>query len=273
VLIDAHVHFWRLGRNGQVWPTPDLAAIHRDFLPDDLWVVGEPLGRSGVVAVQSQPNELDTDWLMTLADGDERIRGVVGWTDLRAPDAAGRIAELAAHPRLKGLRAMLQDLERDDWILDPGFSSALDAMASHGLTLDALVRVRHLPHILAFARARSDIPLVIDHAAKPDIAGGGFEAWSAALEAFADVPHVHCKLSGLLTEAGIDQPTSVTDRYIQRIFEVFPTSRIMWGSDWPVLNLSGDYQAWREQVRSVCPVHAEADVFGGVAKRFYGLEG
>jgi L-fuconolactonase len=119
VLIDAHQHVWRIGENDCAWPTPDLAAIHRDFSLDDLKAVGAPVGLTGSVLVQSQPSDSDTDWLLDLAAAEPLVLAVVGWTDLTAPDAPDRIATLARRPKLRGLRPMLQDLEDDAWISSP----------------------------------------------------------------------------------------------------------------------------------------------------------
>ena len=122
MLIDAHQHFWRVGRNGFEWPTPELSAIYRDFGPADLAAVGAPLGLSGAVAVQSQANDADTDWLLDLAEGSPLVLGVVGWADLEAPGAPQRIAALAGRPKLRGLRPMLQNLADDAWIARPSLA-------------------------------------------------------------------------------------------------------------------------------------------------------
>ena len=108
--VDAHQHYWQIGRNGHEWPTPDLPAIHRDFLPADLAPELASLGIARTVAVQSQPADADTDWLLDLAAQEPSIGAVVGWCDVRAPDAPARIAALAARPKLRGLRPMLQNL-------------------------------------------------------------------------------------------------------------------------------------------------------------------
>ena len=121
MLIDAHCHVWRLGENDQEWPTPDLAAIYRDFDLKDLLEASGSSELSGVVLVQSQPSERDTEWLLEVAAADPLALGVVGWTDLAAPGAPARIATLARDPWLKGLRPMLQDLP-GEWILDPALS-------------------------------------------------------------------------------------------------------------------------------------------------------
>ncbi|PVM82317.1 amidohydrolase family protein [Caulobacter radicis] len=267
MLIDAHCHVWRIGENDCRWPTPDLPVIHRDFGLDDLRAAGGP---DGVVLVQSQPSEQDTAWLLALAAEDPLALGVVGWMDLAAPDAPARIAALARDPKLKGLRPMLQDLA-SDWILDPGLEPAIAAMVEAGLAFDALVRPRHLPSLLAFVRRWPDLRVVVDHGGKPAIGEGGMEPWRDDVAALAAEPGVQCKLSGLLTEAG-DCPTAeVVAPYAAHLLEVFGPERLMWGSDWPVLNLAGGYAAWRDTCEAWVPPAGRAALFGETARRFYRL--
>jgi L-fuconolactonase len=285
VLIDAHQHFWRLAdREGQ-WPPPSLAEIHRDFLPEDLAPLLASSGVVGTVLVQSLPTRADTDFLLALAERHPFVLGVVGWVDLAADDAPAQIAELARNPRLKGLRPMLQDLPDDDWIDDPALGPAIEAMVEHGLTFDALVLPRHLPALGRFAARHPRLPVVIDHAAKPLIARGLIEPWLSHLNALAGLRHVHCKLSGLPTEAGPRaQPEEIGDDrgddryvpYVEAVLTMFGPRRVMWGSDWPVLNLAGSYGAWLGTCQRLCRRHslgpdALRGVFGDNARAFYRL--
>jgi L-fuconolactonase len=270
MIIDAHQHFWLMkDRQGQ-WPPPELVAIHRDFLPADLAPHLAATGVQGTVLVQSLPNVEDTRFMLDLADRHDFILGVVGWVDLKAADAAAVIAELAAHSKLKGLRPMLQDLPEDGWIDDPALDPAIEAMRKADLAFDALVLPRHLEHLEKFARRHPDLPIVIDHGAKPIIADGLYTDWRRAIARLADLENVSCKLSGLLTEAGSQKPQAVRP-YAETILELFGADRVMWGSDWPVLNLVSDYKAWFEQARSIVPDAAWNRVFSGTAKQFYRL--
>uniref|UniRef100_B0T1C2 Amidohydrolase 2 n=1 Tax=Caulobacter sp. (strain K31) TaxID=366602 RepID=B0T1C2_CAUSK len=273
MLVDAHQHFWRVGENGFCWPTPDLAAIHRDFGPADLATAGRTLGLTGSVLVQSQADDRDTDWLLDVAADAPLVLGVVGWTDLLAPDAPARIADLARRPKLRGLRPMLQNLDDDAWIAAPDLDPALDAMIAHGLSLDALVLTRHLPHLLTLTHRRPDLAIVIDHGAKPPIATGEHaDAWARGIDALAACPQVFCKLSGLLTEASPGQTPDALSPYVQRLVSAFGPERLMWGSDWPVLNLAGDYGGWLATAKTLSGLTDPADLaalFGGACRRFY----
>lgn len=273
-MIDAHCHFWRLNQNDCTWPPPELTAIHRDFFPDDWQRAANAVGIDAAIAVQSQPSDGDTDWLLELTRDDPRMAGMIGWVNLAAPGAPGRIAALAEHPKLRGLRPMLQDLPDDDWILQPIVTPAIEAMVAHGLCLDVLVRPRHLPHLLRFAERHPALRVVIDHAAKPDIAGGVLDPWRARIARLAEFPNVVCKLSGLLTEAGEAWRPDALRPYLDHLLATFGPRRLLWGSDWPVVNLAADYSRWFDLVDTITGVAGDerAALFGDNAARVYGIE-
>jgi L-fuconolactonase len=279
VRVDAHQHFWRLAdREGQ-WPPASLATLHRDFGPQDLAPHLDAAGIDATVLVQSLPSIADTHWMLSLAAATPRVRGVVGWVDFKAPDAPAQIEALAGHPLLKGLRPMLQDLPDDDWIADPACDPAAEAMQHHGLVFDALVLPRQLPGLRRFAERHPGLSLVIDHAAKPFIARGELEPWRTDMAALAALPQVHCKLSGLLTEAGERRDAAALRPYAQALWELFGPERLLWGSDWPVLRLAADYAEWWQLAHTLAhdfkPTPQLDDLralFGGNAVRLYHLD-
>jgi L-fuconolactonase len=277
VRVDAHQHFWSLARNDYGWLSEAVEPLYRDFQPDDLAPLLKTFGIEATVLVQAAATEAETRYLFELARQGGFVRGVVGWLDLLDENVPERATSLAAEGRglLKGLRPMLQDIPADDWIADPRLDPAFDVIRSLGLALDALVRPRHLPHLAERIRRSPGVRMVIDHAAKPDIAGRQYKAWRAALEPFALMPGVYCKLSGLVTEAGPHWRRDDVTLYGQAVLDMFGPERTLWGSDWPVLNLASDYAAWfalTENVLADLPGADQDLVLGGNAVRFYSLE-
>ena len=275
MIVDAHHHLWTLARGDYAWLTPVLSALYRDFNPPDLDPLLAQCGVTATVLVQAAPTEAETEFLLAVARAWPRVAAVVGWTDLDSPDAPGKIAALAQSPVLKGLRPMLQDEPDAYWLMRPQVARALTVMVELGLTLDALVRPHQLPALCNALEAHPDLRVVIDHAAKPDIAGGRFEPWAQDIRAAASRPNTWCKLSGLLTEAGSNSADPDLAPFVDHLLTCFGPRRVMWGSDWPVLNLAGDYVAWRDQsLRLTGALSAEdrAWVFGRAAAEFYGLE-
>jgi L-fuconolactonase len=272
--IDAHLHFWQLDRGDYGWLTPALAPLWHDFLPADSLPLLDDRGIDAVIAVQAAPSLAETRFLLDLARQQPRIEGVVGWVDMAASDAADRIAELAQDPVLKGIRPMLQDLPADDWMLEPALGPAFAALIRHGLRFDALVKPRHLPHLLRLVDRYPELPLVVDHGAKPDVAAGAWAPWRDLLRPIAAAPQVHCKLSGLVTEAGPGAGRAALDPYAAVLLDLFGADRLMFGSDWPVVTQRMGYADWHglasELTGGLDPDERDA-IFGGTACRFYGL--
>jgi len=272
--IDAHQHFWRLSRGDYGWLTPELAPLYRDFLPDDLAPLLERAAISGTVLVQAAPTEAETMFMLSLAEAHAFIEGVVGWTDFEAPDAPARIAALAAHPKLVGLRPMIQDLPDDAWMLRPDLTPAFDALRLHDLVFDALVFPRHLANLAMLLARHPSLRTVVDHGAKPAIASGEMTAWATGITAIARETTAFCKLSGLVTEAGADWSVDGLRPYVDHLLAEFGPSRLIWGSDWPVCTLAARYQDWldaSDQLLQSCK-HAEREaILGGNAARVYRL--
>ncbi len=273
--VDAHQHFWRLDRGDYGWLTPDLAAIHRDFGPADLKPLSAAAGVEATVLVQAAPTAAETDFLLDLAEDEPLVAGVVGWADFEAVDAAHRIAALAARPKLVGLRPMIQDLADDRWMLSDAIAPAVNAMADEGLAFDALIYPRHVRILREFAARYPALDIVIDHAAKPDIAGGDIDRWAQDMRMIAAETRLVCKLSGLATEAAAGWTAETLRPCVDVLLAAFGADRLMWGSDWPVVNLNGGYADWRAAAEALTADLCEAErdaIFGHTATVFYGLD-
>jgi L-fuconolactonase len=275
VIVDAHFHCWRLARGDYGWLTPALAPIHRDVTIEDWQREARPLGVGAGVLVQAAPTEAETEFLLGEAVHHGAVRGVVGWLNLQARDAPRRVEQLAAtQPKLKGLRPMLQDIDDPDWILHPSLAPALDAIATSGLVFDALVTPRHLSRVLALCARHPALRVVIDHGAKPDIAHGRWQPWAEDLARVAKETSAVCKLSGLLTEAGPQPVRGAARRWAQHLLDCFGPQRVLWGSDWPVLELAASYRDWWDDTQALlAPLNASerSAVLGGNAVRVYRL--
>ena len=275
-MIDAHQHFWQLSRGDYDWPNDNVAPIFKDFGPTDLEPLLAMAGITQTVLVQATPTVAETDYLLQLARTTGFVAGVVGWVDLTTPDAIDLIDRLAADPLLKGLRPMLQSIADTDWILQPKAEAALRHMAARGLRFDALIQPRHLGVLATLARRHPDLPIVIDHIAKPRIGAGQLPdpAWRAGMADLASVPNVWCKLSGMVTEIGPDWSPSDLSDHGNEVLVRFGPDRLMWGSDWPVVNLASSYADWVAQARRLAAGLSSAEqaqLFGGTARSFYGL--
>lgn len=273
-IIDAHQHFWQLARGDYDWPNDTVAPIFRDFQPDDMRPLLRAAGVTQTILVQATDSVAETEYLLDLAAKTDFVAGVVGWVDVAAPDAVATIDQLCQNHLLKGLRPMLQGIEATDWILQDAARPALAHMAHVGLAFDALIQPRHLPVIAELAAQHPDLRIVIDHIAKPQMGAGQLptEAFVMGMQSLATQPNVACKLSGMVTEAGDIWDFADLTLFAQIVLNVFGPGRLMFGSDWPVINLASDYASWIAFVRDfLAPLSPDAQhrVLAGNAATFY----
>ena len=274
MIVDAHHHFWDPRRRDYPWMGDELSPIRRPFAPDDLRpeLVQNNVDRTVLVQTVSSLDE--TREFLETASQTDFVAGVVGWVDLTDPSVAELIASLRSArggDRLVGIRHQVHDEPDASWLLRDDVQRGIAAVGAAGLVYDVLVRTRELPAALATVRAHPEMRFVIDHAAKPRVAGGAWDiAWEKALAPLADEPNVSCKLSGLVTEADWKTWTREQLRpYLERVLDWFGPGRCMFGSDWPVCLLAADYAEVVATMREI--IGDDEDVFGSTATRVYGL--
>ncbi|MCG5212869.1 amidohydrolase family protein [Streptosporangium soli] len=276
-VVDAHQHFWNLETGSYPWLTPESGPIHRTFEPAELIPQLAAAGIDRTVLVQSMDSYQDTDAMLAQADEHDFVGAVVGWVPLHRPDeAAGALERYRRHPRFAGVRHLVHDEPDPDWLLQESVIEGLGLLAAAGLPFDVVaVLPRHLAHVPVLAERVPGLRMVIDHLAKPPIKERGWEPWATLIAAAAECPGVHAKVSGLNTAADAGTWTADDLRpYVDHALEVFGPDRLMFGGDWPVALLAGDYaKVWREtgKVLAGLPAADRAAVLGGTAARFYGI--
>lgn len=275
IRIDAHQHFWDVTSGNYDFPTPDMFAIYRDFGPSDLAPLIARRDVSRTVLVQVSESVDETRRMLDTAAAEEMIGGVVGWIDMAAPDARDTLANLAKSPWLRGIRPMIQTLPDVDWMLRDDLDPAFNALIDLGLRFDALVFPIHLPNLYRLLMRYPELPVVIDHGAKPRIRDGAFAGWAADIARVAADTDAYCKISGLVTEANSDWTVATLKPYVDHLVASFGPDRLMWGSDWPVVNMARGYEAWSDasdELLAGLPDDARAAIEGGTARRFYGID-
>jgi L-fuconolactonase len=225
--------------------TGDFEVLSRQYGPSDLAPLLEASGVTATIVVQARQELEETTSLLATALETEWIAGVVGWVDLATSDVPDTIAALREGPggdKLVGLRHLVHDEADREWLVRDDVFRGLTAVADAGLVYDLLVRTRELPAAVEVARRLPNLRFVLDHLAKPPIAAGETEPWSAAVGEIASLPNVTCKVSGLVTEADWDswRPTDLSP-YVEAVVEMFGPDRLMFGSDWPVCTLAATY--------------------------------
>lgn len=272
--IDSHQHFWHFDPIRDAWIDDTMQVIQRDFLPADLAPVLAQSGIQGCVAVQAAQSDTETEFLLQLARENDFIKGVVGWVDLQADDLEVQVQHYNGQKLLKGFRHVLQ-AEPVEFMLQPAFVRGVQTIGKHGYTYDILIFPHQLPNAVELVQQCGDQSFVLDHLAKPYIKAGKIDQWKSDLTRLAAQENVLCKLSGIITEA--DWKTWTYEQlvpYLDVAFEAFGTSRLMFGSDWPVCRVAGEYQEVRqilERYLAGFSDHEKDLVFGLNAVKFYQL--
>ncbi|WP_186438178.1 amidohydrolase family protein [Cohnella terricola] len=277
--VDAHQHYWQPERGDYGFLTPESRTLYRDYLPNDLKSSLAACGYDRTIVVQSAPTVAETLYLLDLAEKDQTIAGVVGWVDFEAEPTEfdHQLNCLLNQSRIVGVRPMLQDLP-PDYMLQPRILRNLIVFAKIGLVFEWLVYSRHLPFVYQVMEACPGLKCVINHLAKPDLRDeAGVLEWREWMSRLAKLPAVACKVSGLFTESGPEKPSEEALKpYTTFVFEQFGEDRVMFGSDWPVSLLAGEYEEVVSWTDSLVPKHwneAQRDkLYGGNAIRWYGLQ-
>ena len=255
--------------------TEQMGVLQQDYLPKNLEPLLKQIGFDGCIAVQARQNLEETRWLLELADQHDMIQGVVGWVDLRSSDLREQLERFASHPKLVGVRHVVHDEVDDQFMLGEAFRRGIAALQQYDLSYDLLLFPKHLPVAVQFVEQFPEQRFVLDHIAKPDIAGQRLSPWKEDLIELARFPQVSCKLSGMVTEAEWKawQPQDF-HRYLDCVLEAFGPERVMIGSDWPVCQLSGDYTSTMgimiDYVQQFSP-EIRANILGGNCARIYQL--
>lgn len=272
--IDTHVHFWKYDKVRDAWITDKMKTLQQDYLPQTIAGTLRRNGVNGCIAVQADQSELETLFLMELSKSHDIIKGVVGWVDLQNQNIEERLHYFSQYKSIRGWRHIVQE-EPDDFLLRPAFQRGVSALQAHNYTYDLLIYPKQLKAASEFVSKFPEQKLVIDHCAKPEIAERKIDDWAAMMKELARSPNVYCKLSGLFTEAKWKEwsPAEFYP-YLDIVFEAFGTDRLLYGSDWPVILLSGMYVQWKSLLEKYMENFDKEDkekVFGRNAVRFYNL--
>lgn len=274
MVVDAHQHFWYFDPVRDSWITPEMQAIRRDFLPDDLHPVLRENGIDACVAVQADQSERETEFLLQVAREHDFVKGVVGWVDLQDEGVEERLEHFAKFRKLKGVRHIVQ-AEPEGFMRKERFQSGVAKLAKYGLTYDILIYPNQLDDAIVLVEKFPDQPFVLDHIAKPYIGKKIIEPWAEKIRILASGPQLRCKVSGMVTEADWHdwKPDDFTP-YLDVIFEAFGPERLLFGSDWPVCLVAGRYGQVKDILESYIEKNApeyRTRIMGLNASEFYSL--
>lgn len=276
MVIDSHQHFWNYEEKKHAWIDDDMAVIRRDFLPSDLKKVYDENGIDGCVAVEANQHISETDFLLKLASENPFIKGVVGWCDLRNENIETVLDTYSVNEKLKGFRHVVQGEADHNFLLRPNFLRGISKLEKHNLTYDILIFPHQLGATLEFVKRFPNQKFVIDHIAKPYIKDGFFDGWATLMQEVSKQENVFCKLSGMITEADYKTWTpKQLEPYMDFVLNAFGTDRIMFGSDWPVCLVAGNYSKVKTTITHFIANLSQTEqqaIMGDNAIKFYNLK-
>ena len=279
-MIDTHVHFWNYNKIKDAWITDDMKLLQRDFLPEHLRTELKENKVDGVIAVQADQSENETTFLFELAKKNSDIKGIVGWVDLQNENIENRLLYYSQSPIIKGFRHIVQ-AESEGFLRGERFLNGIKLLKNFNFTYDVLIYENQLPEVIDFVNKFPEQKFIIDHCAKPAIKNKIINdpiaiGWKKGMQEISKNENVYCKLSGLITEADW---TNWKEKdfypYFDVVFESFGTGRLLFGSDWPVVLISGTYTKWKnllENYMHVFSAEEKEKVFKENAIEFYNLK-
>ena len=275
--IDAHHHFWNPARGDYGWMPEDNATLFRAYGPADLAPFLTAAGITHTVLVQAAPSIEESEYMLGIADAAPHVAAVTGWVDFENSAHSQHLERLAAHPKFRGVRPMIQDIPDDNWMLRDDIRWAFEAVTALNLRFEALGLPRHIENFITLFGRHPGMKVVIDHCMKPDIANhssGGFNSWADGMARLAGETSAFCKLSGVITEAASSWTVDDLRPYVDHVISVFGADRVMWGSDWPVCRLAGEYADWHSAAQALTAGLGDSEkaaIYGQTANRFYDL--
>jgi L-fuconolactonase len=273
--IDSHQHFWKYEPVKHSWIDDTMSDIRKDFMPSDLEKVYQENSVDGCVAVQADQTLEETDFLLKLASENDIIKGIVGWVNFRGDDIDDVLASYHPNKKLKGFRHVVQGEADPNFLLRPNFCNGISLLEKYDYTYDILVLPHQLGATLEFAKRFPNQKFVIDHIAKPYIKDGFYDGWATLMTEIGKQQNVSCKLSGMITEADYNTWTpEQIHPYMYLVLEAFGSERTIFGSDWPVCLVAGQYKQVKQLVTDFIATLSSSEqkaIMGKNAIRFYNL--
>lgn len=274
MVIDSHVHFWKFDPVRDAWITNEMTTIRRDFLPEDFLFYTNENQIEGCIAVQADQSDKETTFLLNLAKENSFIKGIVGWIDLTSENLEELLQNYQSEKLIKGFRHIAEGEELGFLLLE-NVLNGIKKLHQFNYTFDILLRQHQLLDVVKLSEKLPDQPFILDHCGKPDLKTNELKDWKSNISELAKNPNMYCKVSGLLTQGNWNtiNEQSIFE-VLDFVFERFGIERLVFGSDWPVMVLGGNYALWLELVSKYVNQFSKEErelFFSGNTVKFYKL--
>jgi L-fuconolactonase len=266
--IDAHIHLWRRADGHDIWLPGKIGGLARDFTEADWASHADACGVTGAIVVQAAHECAESIAWLEAAEHQPRLLGVVAWADLHAADLRAQIGRYRGFRKFLGIRPLPPGTFGGDWLADPRSRAGLATLRDEGVVTDILVKWPSLKAATALVAGCPGLRAVLNHCGRPDTMTGQLEPWASDLRAFARATDAAVKCSGLVERAGIEWTKDDLKPYVATVIEAFGPARVMFATNWPVLEVNGTYEGWAATFGAICD-----DLGIGAADRQMMLEG
>lgn len=277
-LIDTHQHLILREKLGYAWTT-GVPALQGDFTPEDYARLVAGKGVIGTVFMETGVDDADYKVEARLIAGLVAKGGMLAQIASCRPEIDAGFDDWLEECRglsVVGFRRLLHVVD-DAMSQSEGFRRNIRKIGAAGYTYDMVFHARQLRIAADLAQACPDQALVLDHCGNPDVAGDGFDIWLSGLKRMALLPHVWLKFSGITVNCAAGAASAaVLQRYTDAMLEVFGPARMIWGGDWPVVDLAVGLPAWITLSRALLAglsANEQAMIGHQNARRVYGLAG
>ncbi|MDG1357652.1 MAG: amidohydrolase family protein [Akkermansiaceae bacterium] len=279
-MIDSHHHFWKYKPADFPWVTEDMSVLQQDYRIDELEHELEFSGIDQVISVQSRRSDRENHFLLEQAKkSDNLVAGIVGWAPLDRDEIRVFLDQYLHEPMLKGVREIITGSPEEKFLNNPDFDQGMAELIRHNLAFDLLVSEQQLPAAIAFADRHPNQRMVLNHCGCPQIdAQPSSASWAHSIRELARRPHVYCKISGMSSQLPADTGRAIHGQILRPYFDTvcnaFGPERMMYGSDWPICELTTTYPAWLNTIDDLIYSLSESEkhaIHQDTAIRFYQL--
>ena len=281
MIIDSHQHIWDPTVANYSWLDENLFPINRAIHFPEFRSKMKNNKINFTVLVQSADNLEDTQLMLDAASQYPEIIGIVAYLPLEDPILTGKLAsDYSTNPKIVGVRNLIHTYPNPVWLLHPNVRKSLDILSEYDLTFDLVsTKPEHLELLPILSNRHPELKLVIDHLSKPPISEGvnSPEAsnWRYLMSEAAKNPNVFAKISGLYpSNTPMNWNSERIRPFILEALDYFGSERLMYGGDWPISILSGDYERVFEGLEDIISEFSELDqqnIWSDTAKNFYAL--
>ena len=255
-LLDTHQHLVYRDIASYGW-TKDIPPLAKDnFILEDYKNLTEGFGIDGTLFMETGVDDSDykkeIKFVKSLANNsDNNLIGLISSIRPETEEGFEEWLNATIEMGVVGYRRILHVMP-DETSQNEIFRRNVRKIGDVGKTFDICFLPTQLNVAKELAQACENTSMILNHCGVPSIANDGLDPWRQDIEALSQIPNVTCKLSGLMAYCAPGTSSFETiEPYVDHVLKCFGPKRIVWGSDWPVVNLGKGLPEWITVTRKI----------------------